>query len=51
MLNKIRRHLYRAAAILGDANAAKRGPSAMVKRAGRKAVRRRVGRNLRRLGL
>lgn len=39
-INKARSGLYRAARVLGDVNAVRRGPKAMVKRAVRKRASR-----------
>ena len=46
---KTRRNLYGAARILGDINAIKRGPKAIIKRTLRKQAGRGLGRGLKRL--
>jgi hypothetical protein len=46
-INSVRRVLYVVARILGDINAVRRGPKAMVKRFVRKAVLKEVGKVLR----
>ena len=46
---KTRRNLYGAARILGDVNAIKKGPKAIIKRVIRKHAGRGLGRGLKRL--
>jgi hypothetical protein len=48
-LNKLRTWLYRIARILGDVNAARRGPRGIAKRIGRRAAGRIAGRALGRI--
>lgn len=50
-LNKTRRNLYRAARVVGDLQAAKQGPGAVVRRQARKSIWRAVARLLRGVGL
>lgn len=48
-VNKTRSFLYALARLLGDVNAVSRGPGAVARRAGRKAVGRAFGRGMGRL--
>lgn len=48
-MNRTRRILYALARLIGDVNAVRRGPTAIVKRAARKAAGRAYGRLMRRI--
>ncbi|MFN2606923.1 MAG: hypothetical protein ABR511_03350 [Acidimicrobiales bacterium] len=48
-MSTLRRNLYRAARIMGDVQAAAKGPGPLGKRLARKAVYRRTGRGTRRI--